>query len=477
VRSSAAIAIRIASEYDAATSGEARTFMEHMRRSSILTVAAAALALSGGAAHAATWSAPQTLSTPHTFAGPLSVATRGDGGVVAAWPWQDDVGGDAVGGWSTAARAQAASSFGIERPTVDGLVALGPFAQKQSIAVGTQAVPGTRGPGGGFLSRIRASVSRGTARSPATAATWRLPVLGSAANGSTALIAYVEMTRTSSGAIRRIVRTIDRRNGAWSSPSTISGRGHADAIAAAVGARGDAVVVFVRDGKLLARLRRPGHNWGSIQTLTTSPGATTWTLGAAIDGRGQVRVVWRRHPYRGVTELRTAAVLVGRNTFTAPQTLVANGASADFAIVPAAPGWAIAGVVTPPGQAPRPVLHRTTGGSRFTPGLEAAPAQGGIRGADVVTNRGDASITVAWVQPIAGQSSDGIIRAATVPSTTAPAFGPVEDVSPPEAAHEVRLVPGPTGPTALWTARPEGTGPSIPIGQIHTVVRAASRTG
>jgi hypothetical protein len=471
VRSSAAIAIRIVVEYDAATSGEARTFMEHMRRSSILTAAAAALALSGGAAQAATWSAPLTLSTPHTFAGPLGVATRGDGGVVTAWPWQDNVGGDAIGGWATVTRAPGSAAFGAERPTVDGLVALGPFARTQSIAVGTQAIPNSPGPGGAIRSRIRAAVSGGTARSLAVAPLWRLPALGSAPDSSVALIAYVEITRTSSGAVRRIVRTIDRRNGAWASPSTISGRGRADAIAAAVGPRGDAVVVFVREGELLVRLRRPGHNWGSIQTLTSSPGSTTWTLRAAIDPLGRVRVVWRRHPYRGVTELRTAVVPVGRNTFTATQTLVADGASADFALAPTANGWAVADVETPRGQAPRPVLRRALGGNAFGEPRDAGPAQGGLRGADVTANP-DGSITVAWVQPLAGQSSDGIVRAATRPPDGG-AFGPVEDVSPPEAAHEVRLV---SGPTALWTARPEGTGPSVPIGQIRTVVRAATRT-
>lgn len=449
--------------------------MEHMRRAPILTVMASVVALaSASAAGAGTWSAPQTLSAPHTFAGALSVATRGDGGVVAAWPWQDNVGNDAVGGWATATRAPAATTFGAERPTVDGLIALGPFARTQSIAVGEQAIPSSPGPGGAIRYRIRASVNGGTARSLTVAPTYRLPALGSAPGGATALVAYIEITRTSTGATRRIVRVIDRRNGAWSAPSTISGRGQADAVTAAVGPRGDAVVVFVRNGKLLARLRRPGHNWGSIRTLTASPGKTQWTLGAAIDARGQVRVVWRRHPYRGVTELRTAAVLVGRNTFTAPQTLVANGASAAFTLAPAAPGWAVADVETPPGQAPRPALHRTTGTTAFSPGLYAAPAQGGIRGADVVAN-GDGSLTVAWVQPLASQDGDGVVQAATLAGTTAAAFGPVEAVSPPEAAHEVRLVAGQPGPTALWTARPEGTGPGIPLAQLHTLVRAATR--
>ncbi|HET6507436.1 MAG TPA: hypothetical protein VFG42_11665 [Baekduia sp.] len=450
-----------------------------MRRSSLLPSLAAFALLAGTAAGAgaATWSAPQTISQPHTFAGPLIAATRADGGVVVGWPWQDNVGANAVGGWATATRAPAAPTFGAQTPTVAGLTALGPFARTQSIAVGMQAIPNSPGPGGAIRYRIRASVNGGTARSLAVAATRGAPVLASAPNSSSALVAYIEFQKTSSGGIRRIVRTVDRRNGTWSAPSTISGRGHADAIAAAMGSRGDAVVVFVRDGKLLARLRRPGHNWGSMQQLAVSAPSsrTSWSLAAAIDGRGQVRVVWRRHPFRGVSELRTAAVPVGRNTFTAPQTLIADGAAADFRIAPAAPGWAIADVETPAGQAPRPLLFTTTGSIPFGPGLTAAPPQGGLRGAVVVAN-GDGSLTVAWVQPLPDEDSDGQIRAATLPGTTAGAFGPVEDVSPAEAAHEVLLVPGQPGPTAVWTARPGGTGLSVPIAQLRTLVRVATRT-
>lgn len=445
--------------------------MQHMRRSSILTVSLALAAALAPAAHGATWSAPQTVSQPHTFADQLQLATRADGATIAGWAWQDNVGNDARGGWSTATRAPNTTTFGAETPTVDGLIALGPFARTQSIAVGTQAVPGSPDPGGAFRSRIRASISGSTPRSLAVAPISGVPVLGSAPNSSTALIAYVEIQRTSTGAIRRIVRTIDRRNGAWASPSTISGRGHAGPIAAAVGARGDAVVVFVREGKLLARLRRPGHNWGSIQQLTTSRGSTSWVLGAAINARGQVRVVWRRHPYRSVTELRTAAVLVGRNTFTAPQTLATDGASADFSLAPTSTGWAIADVLTPAGSGPAPVVFRTHGGSQFGALEYAGGAQGGIRGADVVANP-DGSLTVAWIQPLTGQDSDGVVRAATLPPGGT-AFGAEESASPPEAAHMVRLLPG---PSAVWTARPEGTGPSIPIAQIHSLVRTATRT-
>ena len=125
-------------------------------------------------------------------------------------------------------------------------------------------------------------------------------------------------------------------------------------------------------------------------------------------------------------------------------------------------------------RCPRPALHRTHGGSQFSPVEYAAPAQGGARAADVVFSP-IGGITVAWIQPVAGQDSDGVARAASLANG---AFGPVEDVSPAEAAHEVRLaVDGRAGqPVAVWTARPGGTGPSIPIGQIRTVVRSATRT-
>jgi hypothetical protein len=40
----------------------------------------------------------------------------------------------------------------------------------------------------------------------------------------------------------------------------------------------------------------------------------------------------------------------------------------------------------------------------------------------------------------------------------------------------MRLVRGSDGVRAFWTARPEGTGPSIPVDQIRTVVRTAVRS-
>jgi len=45
-----------------------------------------------------------------------------------------------------------------------------------------------------------------------------------------------------------------------------------------------------------------------------------------------------------------------------------------------------------------------------------------------------------------------------------------------EAAFDMALVGEPDGIRAFWTARPAGTGPSIPVSQIKTLVRTALRS-
>jgi hypothetical protein len=460
-----------------------------MRR--LLAPLVAVLALAP-AAHAATWSAPQTVSAPHTFAGPLRLATAFDGRLIAAWPWQDNVGNDARGGESQAIRPPVpgfgpgqpvVSSFGPERAALDGLVAIAPYSN-QTLSLAARGLPRRSGPTGALLYALDvqfgslSTSSRSARRTLATAPVVGAPAL--ATGTKTALVTWIEVTRTSTGAIRRVVRAVDRRDGAWSKPYTLSGRGRADTLAAAMNERGDEVVVFVRQGDVLVRVRRHGHGWGAIQRLARADGGTQWQLAAGVNDRGQVRVVWRRHQLTrdgvpGRTALESAALLVGRSTFTAAQTLTADGASVPR-LTQTPQGWAVADVETT-ADGPRPALHRTLGGSAFAPVAYAAPAQGGARGADVAFSA-VGGLTVAWVQPLAGQDSDGVARAASLdPGVANPAFGPVEDVSPAEAVHEVRLGADTRAgqPVAVWTARPDGTGPSIPTSQIRTVVRSAIR--
>lgn len=447
-------------------------------RGLLITLAATVLTAAVPAAGAATWSAPQTVSAPHTFAGPLMTATGLDGTLVAAWPWQDNVGNDALGGEAAANRAPG-QAFGPEHPAPDGLVGLAPLGRAQTVALAQQGIPGRPGPTGAIRYRLNVAFGTTTSGFGSTRTLVTAPVVGQAqiaANSrGTVLIAWIEVTKTSSGATRRIVRAIERRNGRFGRPFTLSGKGRADTVAIAVGERGDRTVTFVRQGDVLARVKRPGHRWGSAQRVARADGATRWHLLTKIDQRGQVRLIWRRHQLRreavaGRTALEGTAMLPGRGRFQPAQTVLPNGASTP-ALVQAAGGWALATTATTT-VGPRPVLFRTLGAAAFGAPEFAAPAQGGLRGTDVAFADGS-GITLAWVQPLPGQGSDGIVRAATL--GPGPDFGPVQDVSPAESAHEVRLAADSRAkaPVALWTARPAGTGPGKAIAQIRTVVRSA----
>lgn len=436
-----------------------------MRR--LLLILATALLAAAPTAGAASWTAPQTVSAPHEFAGPILTTTSFDGSIVATWPWQDNVGNDAVGGWAEAARPSSLqpANFGAERTAPDGTAQLAAFARSQVLAISQQAT-GHPGPTGAILYDIRASFATVGGAFSATTKLATAPVLGVpqlATSGNTALVTWIEVSRTSSGGIRRIVRARDRRNGRWGNPYTLSGTGRANTLTAAASTNGDQVVVFDREGKVLTRVRRHGHSWGAITTLATQNGSTQWQLAAGIDPRGQVRVVWRRHQLSrsgvpGIQSIETAARLVGRSTFTKPQTITANGAS-NFRLTAIPQGWAVADV-----EHDQPVLHRTTGGSQFATAQPAAPAQSGTRGADVTWSP-VGGITVAWVQPL-NNLTDGIARAASFENGS---WTSVEDVSPAETVHDVRLATDARAgqPVALWTARPSGRPP--------TVVRAATR--
>jgi hypothetical protein len=429
-----------------------------MRRLLLIALAVLVVVPTAGAA---TWTAPQTVSKAHEFAGPVITATSFDGSAVAVWPWQDNVGNDAVGGWAEAARPSSLQpvNFGTERTAPDGTAQIGAFARSQVLAVSEQAT-GHPGPTGAILYDIRASFATvgggfGSNRTLATVPTLGQPQL--ATSGSTALVTWIEVTRTSTGGIRRVVRAIDRRNGAWGKAYTLSGTGRANTLAATASANGDQAVVFDRDGKVLTRVRRHGHSWGALTTLATQNGSTQWQLAAGIDARGQIRVVWRRHQLSrsgvpGIQAIETAARLVGRSTFTKAQTLTPNGASS-FRLTAIPQGWAVADV-----EHDQPILHRTTGGSQFAAPQAAAPAQSGTHGADV-TWSAVGGITVAWVQPLSGLT-DGIARAASYENG---AWSPVEDVSPAETVHDVRLVTDARAgqPVAIWTARPSGQPPSL----------------
>ena len=451
--------------------------MSTMRRLVVLLLPVAF----AGSARAATWSAPVTLSqTPHTFVGPLRADLGTTGAAIVAWPWQDGIGGGAAVGASVVGGAPRGGAFGPERAAPAGLLDVATYADSRTIAL-AQRVAGGAGPTGALRQRLSVAFGStagtfGAPRPLTVAPIVFLPRLAANRHGQV-LVAWVEATRTAAGATRRIVRVAERPSSTgFHAPGTLSGAGRADALAVAVGDNGDMVAVVVRDGRVLARIKRRGHAWGAFAELARAEArsSTRFDLHAAVDARGRIRIVWRRHRFRsahrpGRLSLEGTVLPRGGSRFRPAQVIEADGAGRPV-LRQAGASWVLAYVRDTAGV-PRPAVRLAAASGAFGDALEAAPGRGGVRGVDVsyATATG---YTVAWVQPVGGQDGDGQAHAAVL-APGATAFGPVEDVSPAEAVHEVRLVGD--EPVAVWSARPDGTGPGVPIAQIRSVVRSATR--
>src|SRR4051794_2360706 len=84
------------------------------------TAAAAAVLLAAGPASAATWTAPATIATPHTFVSGLEAGSSANGTVVADWGFQDGIGTSRTNGVRGASLAPGAGAFGRERTLPGG---------------------------------------------------------------------------------------------------------------------------------------------------------------------------------------------------------------------------------------------------------------------------------------------------------------------------------------------------------------------
>src|SRR5437763_4021996 len=201
----------------------------------------------------------------------------------------------------------------------------------------------------------------GTARTLRVAPILFRPQLAVNTHGS-ALFAWVEVVRSASGT-RHIVRIAERLSSSASHPPVaLPGRGYVQGLAVAVGDRGDAVAAVVREGRLLARVRRPGHPWGLFSQLARAAtgSKTTWQLSAAIDGRGNVRVVWRRHEFSrpgvpGRLALQDAVMAAGSARFRRAETIEPDGAGEPVLRLTSA-GWTLAYMHQTP-DGPRPALR------------------------------------------------------------------------------------------------------------------------
>ena len=459
--------------------------------------AAAAVLLAAAPAGAATWTPPTTVSAPHTFVSPLRAAASGNGSVVLDWGFQDGVGTGATGGARGASLLPGQSAFGPERTLPGATTQLAPYAVRAvaalqqsgldragrrvrlAVAFGSLQGPFAGAPNGPFL---------GTPRRVATDDVAFVPSLAMGSNGS-GLLAWI--ARASGN--RRVVKVSLRGpGGRFGTPSIIAGTGRANSIVAAVGARGERVVAFERGGRLLARLRSVGHNWGSIQDLGAVAAGTENDLAALIGGAGRATIV---DVHRQLSEGGTTGPLLvdawvrpaGASRFRAAQRLESGGqvqSSAPALVALGQRGALLAWLGTDPasqGTAGGPgrrvnvsLMDEAT--ARFgAPQALSAPGEAAA-GVGAASNGSDA--VVSWIRLAPTSDTSGQVLA-SLRLGGAAAFSPAEVVSPPENASATApgFVPVTGGgrPFVAWTARPGGEGPGIPLAQIQTLVRVARR--
>ena len=408
----------------------------------------------GPAAALGAFSSPVTISRPHTFIDRLSTLTLGGGAQVASWLFQDGTGQNAPGGGRFVVR-NPGGAYGSEHTLPSGFLELAGFGKTRLVALTSD----TRHVRIAFGS----TSGMGTARSIVTGDIRFLPKLAFDTFGDGAA-AWIQGASHN----RRQVRVSTRgRGGHFSSPVTLSGNGRADALAVAVGANGT-VVAFERDGRLMVRMRRHGHGWGSLQDLGPAAVGTQNDIAVEMNQFGRVQVVWRqRHLTEGGSSgpsvLQAAYVAAGSFTFHRGVTVESDGAGAPS--------------LAPGGTAVAYAMHTSSGTvarmreltPKPGPAIDSPPA-GGLTDVSITAFGGEADVTWMVPQPGGDSAGQGFIARRTGGATSL-----VPEVATPnENVQVLRANPTPRGPDLVWVARPEGTGPGIPIAQIHTVVRASN---
>lgn len=459
--------------------------MSRLRNTALLALTG--LAVAAPSAMAAGWSSPVTISAPHTFIGPLWVTPNYDN-LVAAFNWQDGV-DDAtrVSGGGHIALPNSGAAFGAEHKLPADVVDVAGYQHTRLLALTEKIVANPTREHTTIVDVGYAKGQAGKAFEPvrriARATVLYQPVLGVSPSGKGGVIAYIEYQQKTRRAIVRAA--IRGSSGAFSSPGVISGQGQAEFVSAAAGDNGDLLVAFVRNGKLLARYRRHGHTWGSIQTITSARGGTHWDIKTAVDTRGRAEIVYRRRQLGRegnpkVNTLEATYQPVGQSHFKKPQVIEAEHAGAPGDLIDVPGGFAFAYAQNSTADQPSPAIPRVR---LLTPAagapLDAAPAAGGV-GRVRLAWSGGFGLFATWVQQTPSGDGGGIGRGAFAPSIISPAFGPATDITPNEAVSDIApgfAFSGPNNrPIAVWVARPDGTGPGIPTAQIKTVVRAAVLT-
>jgi hypothetical protein len=427
-------------------------------------------------AGAATWSAPIDVSSPSLFVDNPFIGFDQSGVGLASWRWQDRVRNSARGGVRVSTRT-VAGTFGTERPAPDALVP--PVIYGQSVAVVSEEAATLRP-----RERDRINVAFGridrSFRKPRTidtVETFRLPAI--AANRDKVAVAYIKARRGT----HRVARLVIRRSGRFFPPRTVSTRGGVNSVAVAIGSRGDLVVAWERQGRIEARIRRPGHRLGRV--IFVGRGAKLGTrLRAAVTPGGRVWLVWSSQALseggdNGPFSIQAAVSRTGRLVFSRPVVLdrydrrASDEATFDLALDGrrnAFVAWS-----SFDGSNFRARLAHARSSGRFTsfetlsqPGYDAAVG-------DLATStRGDA--LVVWSRLDAVGEVGTSVMAGYVPA--AGSYGGEEQVSLGDRARKPAVEFDPVNglPTVVWSQREGPDGPGVPLANVKTFLRASTRS-
>ena len=464
-----------------------------MRLPVVLAAAALGSLAAPGVAGAATWSAPQNLSSAHQFVDDPGLVVSQDGRALASWRFQDAIGDASRTGASSASRPPGAGAF--ERPralvprtgadrraeTVEGLAAYG---RSRALLASTRIV------GTAVARRIRLEVRFGrtdgrfgdritirrAGRTARTASRIAGVDLAVNASGDAAVAWYEDRgVRTD-----RVYVSLRRAGGRFGAPRRLA-TGRIRGVAVAVGASGDVLVAWDARGVLRTRFKpraRRGFRaadtirsedafFADMQPVVTPNGRAVLAWSAQLVGEGgESGELYYQAAVRpsGAGRFRRAKVLeqLGREQRDRPIDAVVD--STGRVVV----AWSGLDGAT---RRVRAAADDPSGG--FGPAQDvSAPGEDALL-SGLAAGPGGRLIAV-WDGGVEDPASS--VRAAVAPAAGEP-FGPPESVSP--AGQEARFGRAAFDPasgraTIVFSNRPEGSG--RPVSEIETFAQAATRS-
>ena len=450
---------------------------------------ALALAVLAPAAQAA-WSAPSTISKPHTFVRELQLVSGPTGGLLA-WKHEELSAPKEIAGAPGASYALAApgGAFGPERQ-LPGSYTSGPMVNL----------------GGGHIAQLillRTGVNTSTPEVALgnTSGTFARPLAvgGASVEASRASLAgnargelLLSWISADAHGYQRVVwASVRAPGGRFGAPQVISSSAEAEQVRAAVGTQGDTLVAFPNKyGRMLARVRRHGQHWGPLQNVGPAAGGNENDVTPFVASGGSIVLAWyetqlsegEQHP----AFVRVAVQPPGKSRFRPQQVLerdatAPTGAPIGGSLAPVvlsiggrAPmviflGRSESQPVTSPLETPDVVKVAYPKGLAF--GAPQALSAPGVQAGDFAAAAGPNDAIVTWVSGSL-EANAGVVFASVL-ATAEGRFGPAQQVSPSE--HVVNAVPGyfPTGREWIvaWASHPQYQSEIAPG---PTLVRASS---